>query len=114
MATFDATTHPLAFAHMEGGVKTVFVMPATLEWSMASMGDRIEFDDLGSITLGMIRRYPSVEELLTAEGYSNVVPEAESAEQAAELLRTSVGWDRKAETDEGVLALRVRSAKRKS
>ena len=57
MATFETTTHPLAFAHMEGGVKTVFVMPCSLEWSMASMGDRIEFDDLGSITLGMIRKY---------------------------------------------------------
>ena len=114
MATFDATTHPLAFAHMEGGVKTVFVMPASLEWSMASMGDRIEFDDLGSITLGMIRKYETVETLLGAEGFSNVVPEAESLEQAAELLRTSAGWDKKAEVDAGVLALRVRSTKRKS
>ena len=114
MATFDATTHPLAFAHMEGGVKTVFVMPNSLEWSMASMGDRIEFDDLGSITLGMIRKYTTIEEMLEAEGFANVVPEAESSEQAAELLRTSAGWDKKAETDKGVLALRVRSAKRKS
>lgn len=114
MATFDATTHPLAFAHMEGGVKTVFVMPNTLEWSMASMGDRIEFDDLGSITLGMIRRYESVEKLLDAEGFANVVPEAETSAQAADLLRTSAGWDKRAEADRGVLALRVRSAKRKS
>ncbi len=114
MATFDATTHPLAFAHMEGGVKTVFVMPNTPELSVASMGDRIEFDDLGSITLGMIRRYDTVEELLEAEGYTNVVPEAESAEHAAHLLRTSTGWDKRAERDNGVLALRVRSAKRKS
>ena len=114
MATFDATTHPLAFAHMEGGVKTVFVMPNSLQWSMASMGDRIEFDDLGSITLGMIRKYGTVDELPEAEGYLNVVPEAETSEQAAELLRTSAGWDKKSEESGGVLALRVRSAKRKS
>lgn len=114
MATFDATTHPLAFAHMEGGVKTVFVMPNSLEWSVASMGDRIEFEDLGSITLGMIRKYGSVEELLEAEGYSNVVPEAETSDEAAGLLRNSAGWDKKAEESSGVLALRVRSAKRKS
>lgn len=114
MATFDATTHPLAFSHMEGGVKTVFVMPATLEWSMASMGDRIEFDDLGSITLGMIRRYGSLEDLLEAEGVANVVPEATDLPHAASLLRGSSGWDARVEQASGVLALRVRSAKRKS
>ena len=114
MATFEATTHPLAFAHMEGGVKTVFVMPHSLEWSVASMGDRIEFDDLGSITLGMIRPYENLEALLKAEGWANVVPEAESDEHAADLLRASEGWDRRAEEDRGVLALRVHSAKRKS
>ena len=114
MATFDATTHPLAFAHMEGGVKTVFVMPYVGEWTVASMGDRIEFDDLGSITLGMIRRYGSVEELLAAEGFANVVPESDSSDHAASILRDSAGWDRKAEEESGVLALRVRSAKRKS
>jgi ASC-1-like (ASCH) protein len=99
---------------MEGGVKTVFVMPNSLQWSVASMGDRIEFDDLGSITLGMIRRYETIEVLLAAEGFGNVVPEAESSEHAADLLRNSAGWDKKSEEDKGVLALRVRSAKRKS
>ena len=41
-------------------------------------------------------------------------PATELIDQAAELLRTSAGWDKKAETGRGVLALRVRSAKRKS
>jgi len=113
MATFEATTHPLAFAHMEGGVKTVFVMPWTLQLSIISSGDRIEFDDLGSITIGMIRKYPTLEELIEAEGWDNVVPEADDAAHTMELLRSSTGWDGAAEAN-GVLALRVRWAKRKS
>lgn len=114
MATFEATTHPLAFAHMEGGVKTVFVVPFSNELSVVSSGDRIEFDDLGSITIGMVRRYDTLPELLDAEGWQNVVPEADDAAQAAELLRQSPGWDARAEQASGVLALRVRWAKRKS
>ena len=114
MATFEATTHPLAFAHMEGGVKTVFVVPYSLEFSVISSGDRIEFEDLGSISIGSIRRYPSVEALLTAEGWVNVVPEAEDETQAASLMRASSEWNARAEEEEGVLALRVRWAKRKA
>lgn len=114
MATFEATTHPLAFAHMEGGIKTVFVMPYTNELSVVSSGDRIEFDDLGSITIGMVRRYPTLEELLEAEGWQNVVPEAADMEQAARTLRASPGWNERVEQEKGVLALRVRWAKRKS
>ena len=114
MATFEATTHPLAFAHMEGGLKTVFVMPHSLEWSIASSGDRIEFQDLGSITLGMIRRYETVEALLEAEGWANVVPEADDAAHSASLLRSSAGWTKSVEVERGVLALRVRKTKRKS
>ena len=114
MATFEATTHPLAFAHMEGGLKTVFVAPHTLEMSVISSGDRLEFDGLGSISIGMVRRYSDVASLLEAEGWSNVVPEARDAEHAAELLQTSSGWSRKIETERGVLALRVRWAKRKA
>ncbi len=114
MATFEATTRPLAFAHMEGGVKTVFALPYTLEFSVASSGDRIEFDDLGSITIGVIRRYPTVEELLGVEGWANVVPEASDEGHAAQVLRESPGWDKRAEEKEGVLAVRVRWAKRKS
>lgn len=114
MATFEATTHPLAFAHMEGGVKTVFVMPWTREFSVISSGDRIEFDDLGSITIGMIRKYDDLDALIKAEGWANVVPEADDEEHAKDLLHKSSGWDHQAEEKDGVLALRVRWAKRKS
>jgi len=114
MATFEATTQPLAFAHMEGGLKTVFAIAWTLDLSVISSGDRLEFDDLGSITVGMVRRYDDLDALLEAEGWANVVPEAEDAAKAAALLRASPGWNRNAEEKDGVLALRVRWAKRKS
>lgn len=114
MATFDATTHPLAFAHMEGGVKTVFVVPHTPQFSVISSGDRIEFEDLGSISIGAVRRYATVPELLEAEGYSNVIPEADDEEAAQKVLSTAADWDQKAVESNGVLALRVRWAKRKS
>lgn len=114
MATFELTTHPLAFAHMEGGVKTVFVMPFSLQLSVMSSGDRIEFDDLGSITIGMVKRYPSLPQLLETEGFGNVVPEADDQGHAEELLRTSPGWNQTAEQADGVLAFRVRWTKRKS
>jgi ASC-1-like (ASCH) protein len=113
MATFEMTTHPLAFAHMEGGVKTVYVLPWTNEFSVASSGDRIEFDDLGSITLGTVKRYGDLQALLTAEGFSNVVPEADDEEHAVKLLRGSPGWNKGAEESDGVLAFRVRWTKRK-
>ncbi len=114
MATFEATTHPLAFAHMEGGVKTVFVVPWSPEFSVISSGDRIEFEDLGSISIGTVRKYDSVDGLLEAEGFANVVPEAEDADQAASMIRESSEWDAAAEERDGVLALRVRWAKRKT
>ena len=113
MATFDALTHPLAFAHMEGGVKTVFVVPNTQELSVVSSGDRLEFEGLGSITVGMVRRYGTLSELFDREGWSNVVPEADDAEHAARLLRASPEWSPTAEAASGLLALRVRWAKRK-
>jgi ASC-1-like (ASCH) protein len=114
MATFELTTHPLAFAHMEGGVKTVYVMPWTPDLSGLCSGDRIEFDDLGSIAIGTVKRYPTLPELLTAEGYSNVVPEADDVDHAMTLLRASSGWNAMCEARDGVLAFRVRWAKRKS
>jgi len=114
MATFEATTHPLAFAHMEGGVKTVFVVPWSLEFSVISSGDRIEFEDLGSISIGTVRKYDSVVGMLDAEGFQNVVPEAEDAALAASIIRGSSEWDANAEAKSGVLALRVRWAKRKT
>jgi ASC-1-like (ASCH) protein len=114
MATFEATTHPLAFAHMEGGVKTVYVTPNLTGISDVTSGDRIEFADLGSITIGTVRRYASLEELMEKEGYANVVPEADDTAHALRLLRGSSEWDENAAAAHGVLALRVRSAKRKA
>ena len=114
MATFDATIHPVAFAHMEGGLKTVYVTPYTEDFSFISSGDRVEFDALGSISIGTVRRYDTLEELIETEGFANVVPEADDAPHAIALLRTSPDWNAKAEGDKGVMALRVRWAKRKS
>ena len=113
MATYDTTTHPLAFAHMEGGMKTVYVVPNSGELSMVTSGDRVEFDDLGYITVGTVRHYETLADLIEAEGFSNVIPEASSPEEAIEALRGSVDWNGRSE-DNGVLALRVRNAKRKS
>ena len=113
MATYDTTTHPLAFAHMEGGMKTVYVVPNEGEFSMVTSGDRIEFDDLGYITVGTIRRYIDLDTLVEREGFANIIPEAETAEQAKEMLRDSAEWNGRGEAN-GVLALRIRSAKRKS
>jgi ASC-1-like (ASCH) protein len=113
MATFEATTHPTVFSHMEGGTKTVYVVPWSMEYSMMSSGDRIEFDDLGSISIGMIRKYDTLSDLLEAEGPSNVVPEADSVEKATDAIEVDGMW-RGADLSHGVLALRVRWAKRKS
>ncbi len=113
MATHDTTTHPLAFAHMEGGMKTVYVVPNSGAYSVVTSGDRIEFDDLGYITVGTIRRYDKLEDLLEKEGFNNVIPEADTPEQALEALRASSEWNGLNE-DKGVLAIRIRDAKRKS
>lgn len=114
MATFEATIRPITFAHMEGQTKTVYVVARTREYENASSGDRIEFDNLGSITLGAIRRYPTLLELMQFEGFANVVPEATSLEEAMEVVRKGPEWDPKAEEARGVMAMRVRSTKRKS
>lgn len=114
MATFEATIRPLTFAHMEGEQKTVYVVPRTIRFDMMTSGDRIEFEPLGSITVGAIRRYESLDELLEREGFQNVVPDAETVEEAMEALRASPEWNKSVEASEGVMALRVRSTKRKS
>ena len=114
MATFDARIHPLAFAHMESGEKTVYVVPATAEYSMVTAGDRLEDEAIGSITVGIARRYPDLVKLMAAEGFANVIPEANDDEDAITLLRRAPGWSEMAVEREGVFALRVRSAKRKS
>lgn len=114
MATFEATTNAIAFAHMEGTTKTVFVVPRTPKFDMVTAGDRIEFDGLGSITLGAIRRYETVEDLLEKEGFANVVPDAETPEEAIEALRKTPEWTTEVEKSAGVMSMRVRSTKRKS
>lgn len=114
MATFEATTTAVTFAHMEGATKTVYVLPRTLRYDMMTAGDRIEFDNFGSVTLGAIRRYESLDELLSTEGFQNVVPDADTVEEAKAALRATADWDEKVETERGVMALRVRTTKRKS
>ncbi len=114
MATFDATTTPVIFASMEASEKTVYVVPRTPQFDMATAGDRLEFDDLGSITLGAIRRYDDLDALLEREGFQNVVPAAGTAEEAIAALRDTPDWNVKVEQEKGVMSLRVRSTKRKS
>lgn len=114
MATFEATTHAVTFAHMEGETKTVFVVPRTPRFDMVTSGDRIEFEPLGSITIGAIRRYDSLEELMESEGFQNVIPDADTVEAAMEAVRATPDWNKRVEADSGVMALRVRSAKRKT
>lgn len=114
MATFEATTTPVTFAHMEGDLKTVYVVPWTTSYDMMTSGDRIEFDPLGSITLGAIRKYETIEELMEAEGFQNICPDAETVEEAIAWVRATPDWNPKVEAGRGVMSLRVRSTKRKS
>ncbi|MCA9570902.1 MAG: hypothetical protein KC656_23840 [Myxococcales bacterium] len=114
MATFEATTHPMTFAHMEGEVKTVYVVPRSSEYDHVSSGDRIEFEPLGSITIGAIRAYDDLPALLEGEGITNVVPDAETVDAAIEALRAGPEWNKRVEESRGVLALRVRATKRKT
>lgn len=114
MATFDATTTAVTFAHMEGATKTVYAVPRSPAYDSVSSGDRIEFDRLGSITIGAVRRYVSLREMLEFEGFQNVVPDAETIEDAEEQLRKTPDWDKRLEETRGVIGLRVRSTKRKS
>jgi ASC-1-like (ASCH) protein len=114
MATFEATTTSVTFAHMEGTTKTVFIVPRTIKFDMVTSGDRIEFESLGSITIGAVRRYQTLKDMFEAQGFDNVVPDADTTEEATERIRATPDWDRKVEDKAGVMALRVRSTKRKS
>ena len=113
MATFDAGVHVEAFVNMEKGLKTVYAVPATPEWSIMSSGDRIEFGSIGSITVGSVRRYSSLEDLCQAESWQNLVPEASDEGEAITLIRGIAEWDATAESKRGVIAVRVRQVKRK-
>ena len=77
---------------------------------MASSGGRIECEGLGSVTLGMMRRYRTLEALVDAEGWL----ESDDAEQVAALVWSAPRWDSPREDSDGILALRVRWAKREA
>ena len=113
MATFDARLYPKAFEAMEQGRKTVYALVCTPEYDFMCAGDRLEFGDFGSITVGTVRRYASLERLIEVEGWQNLVPDADGAEHAAQLVRAIPEWSDVKEEQLGVLALRVREAKRK-
>ncbi len=113
MATFDAPWYPDAFELMESMRKTVYVVPATPEYSVMSSGDRLEFGAHASITVGMVRRYPSLEAMIDREGWQCVIPDAADAADAVGQIRALSDWPAEIEAASGVLALRVRDARRK-
>lgn len=113
MATYDARLHVQAFENMEALRKTVYAVPASEDYRHIVSGDRLEFGSFGSITVGMVRRYPSLEALVAAQGWESLVPEAGGADAAIAALRSLDEWDAEAEACNGVLALRVRDARRK-
>ncbi|MCB9765308.1 MAG: hypothetical protein H6739_36375 [Alphaproteobacteria bacterium] len=113
MATFDGTLYVEAFENMERGRKTVYAVLNTLEYSMMSSGDRLEFGSHGSITIGTVRRYPNLEALCEAESWQNLVPEANSETEAIASIRAPDEWNAEIEKERGVLALRVRETRRK-
>ena len=69
MATYDAPLHLEAFENMESNQKTSYTLPATVDYRFMVSGDRLEFGSFGSITVGMVRRYASLEELVEAQGW---------------------------------------------
>jgi ASC-1-like (ASCH) protein len=113
MATYDANLHIDAFEQMEASRKTVYTVIAVPEYSVMSSGDRLEFGSFGSITIGMVRRYKSLDELVATEGWQSLVPDASDGADAIQQVRDIAEWDEADEKQYGVLALRVRSAKRK-
>ena len=113
MATFDVPVQPEAFANMESGRKTVYAVLADTQFQGICSGDRLEFGSIGAISVGMVRRYASLETLVEAEGWQNLVPDAPNAEGAIADVRAVSEWDNGKEAKLGVYALRVRDTKRK-
>lgn len=113
MATYDATLHEQAFELMEANRKTVYTLVRTPEYSMICSGDRVEFGKFGSITIGMVRRYDSLEDLVAVEGWQCLVPDATDASDALAQLRAADDWDTEQEKKLGIMAMRVREARRK-
>ena len=113
MATFDVPVNPEAFSSMESGRKTVYAVLADTQFDGICSGDRLEFGSVGAVSVGMVRKYSSLEALVEAEGWQNLVPEAGNAETAISDVRAVSEWDSGREESVGVLALRVRATKRK-
>jgi len=113
MATYDAVFHQEAFEEMEAHRKTVYTLIALDEFRFITSGDRLEFGSHGSITIGMVRRYPSLESLVEVEGWQCLIPDASSADDAINQVRKVQYWDAEAEAKCGVLSLRVRGTHRK-
>lgn len=113
MATFDAPLNREAFSNMESRRKTVYAVLAIDPYRQMVAGDRLEFGSYGSIEVGTVRHYDSLEELVRVEGFGALIPDAESAEEAVSIVRGAAEWDERTEREHGVLALRVREAKRK-
>ena len=113
MATYDAPLYEEAFREMEEGLKTVYVLLASDDYMFISSGGRREFGSYGSIMVGMVRRYPSLEALIETVGHRNLVPSAETGDEAVASIRGLDEWEPAIEQERGVLALRVREARRK-
>ena len=113
MATYDAPLYEEAFREMEEGLKTVYVLLASDDYMFISSGDRLEFGSFGSIMVGMVRRYASLEALIETEGHRNLVPSAETGDEAVASIRGLDEWSAELEQERGVVALRVREARRK-
>jgi ASC-1-like (ASCH) protein len=94
MATYDAPLYEEAFSEMEEGLKTVYVLLASDDYMFISSGDRLEA-------------------LIETEGHRNLVPSAETADEAVASIRGLDEWDPELEQERGVIALRVREARRK-
>ena len=114
MATYDANLHLDAFIQMEAQRKTVYTVLNHGEYQFMCSGDRLEFGSYGSITIGMVRKYPSLVALVEAEGWQSLVPDASSADEAISMVRDIPEWNLQIEEKHGVIALRVREAKRKT
>ena len=113
MATYDAPLHQDAFSQMEARRKTIYALIADEPYRHICSGDRVEFGEHGSITVGMVRRYKNLEDLVAAQGWHCLVPTAETGEEAIAEVRAISDWDARQEREVGVVALRVREAIRK-
>ena len=113
MATYDVPVNDEAYEAMERGEKTVYAVLATPDWQGICAGDRLEFGSVGAVSIGMVRRYSSLERLVEVEGWENLLPDAGTPDTAIGHLREMPGWSLEKEQEVGVYCLRVRDTKRK-